>query len=89
MVEVLIGVEVEGSTLIPKSSLGRVTISATGMSGVVNGFLVILMPDLNGSVSDGAVGWDRGKKKSAANMASTDIFVICGNRATMACISVA
>ena len=58
------------------------------MSGVVIGFLVTLMPDLKGSVSDGAVGWDRGKKKSAANMASTDIFVICGNRATMACISV-
>ena len=36
--EVLIGVEVEGSTLISKSSLGRVTISATGMSGVVIGF---------------------------------------------------
>ena len=88
--EVLIGVEVEGSTLISKSSLGRVTISATGMSGVVIGFfLVTLMPDLKGSVSDGAVGWDNGIKKSVANMASTDMLVIWGNRATMACISVA
>ena len=90
LVEVLIGVEVEGSTLFPKSSLGRVTISVTGMSGVVIGFfLVTLMPDLKGRVSDGAVGWDNGIKKSVANMASTDMLVIWGNRATMACISVA
>ena len=53
----MIGVKVEGSLLIPKStSFGRVTFSATGMSGVAIGFLVILMPDLNGNVSDGAVG---------------------------------
>ena len=52
----MIGVEVECSTLIPKSSFGRVTISATGISDEI-GFRVILMPDLNGgNVSDGDVG---------------------------------
>ena len=53
----MIGVEVEGSLLIPKlTSFGRVTISATGISDEI-GFRVILMPDLNGgNVSDGDVG---------------------------------
>ena len=84
-VEVLIGVEVEGSTLISS----RLTIAATGMRGVVIGFfLVILIPDLNGNVSDGAGGWPNGIKKSVVNMASMVMLVIWGNRATMACISV-
>ena len=92
LAEVLISVEVEGSLLIPKSTSSkgwRVTVSAAGMSGAI-GFRVILMPDLNGGyVSDGAVGWGKGIKKSVANMASTDMFVICGNRDTIACISMA
>ena len=90
LAEVLIGVEVEGSLLISKStSFGRVTFAATGMSDEI-GFRVILMPDLkSGNVSDGAVGWGNGKKKSVANMASTDMFIICGNWDTIACISVA
>ena len=86
--EGLIGVDVEGLLLISKApSFGWVTIAATGMIGVAIGFLVILMPDLNGNVSDGAGGWDNGKKKSVANIAWTVMFVIVGNRDTIACIS--
>ena len=60
LVGALIGVQVAGSILIPKStsSLGwRVTILFAGMSGVI-GFRVILMHYLfwGGNVSEGAVG---------------------------------
>ena len=87
--EVLIGVEVEGSLLISKStSVGRVTISVAVMSGTI-GFRMILMPDLRGNVSDGAVGWGKGIKKPAAHFALTDMVVICGNLDTIACITMA
>ena len=86
----MIGIEVEGTLLIPKStSFGRVIYSAIDLSAAI-GFRVILMPDLNGgSVSDGTVGWGNDKKKSVDNMASTEMVVNCGNRDTILCISIA